>query len=213
MEGNVFRTVASSKLWGIATQQACGGSGHLWNSQKKKKKSPTDDRPKKTSWKMVYGTKPRDGVTGFVCSESLPCFPEIRMAEQMAAVLEDLAEKNQHGMKVHWVKTEIWNRDGPFPQVPKGHSLAVQLANPLTSSVAPGKAPLFLGPQFTVMTKSDSRDSCDPWTLDGFFFRARKPTRVTKTYFSPSKLRTFPDIHVCLSEWGWHRILKRGLNA
>lgn len=43
------------------------------------------------------------------------------------------------------------------------------------------------------MTKSSSRDSCVPWTLDGIFLGARKPARVTKIYFSPLRAENFPS--------------------
>lgn len=57
-----------------------------------------------------------------------------------------------------------------LPQVSKGHNLTAWVANPLTTRVAPGKVPLFLGSPFPVVTKSSSHDSCVPWTLDGILF-------------------------------------------
>lgn len=160
---------------------------------------------------MVHRTKQRETMwLGSSAARVFPVFLRLGWLSRWLQYWRILLRKINTGWKFTGSRQRSETGMAPSPKFPKA---TVQLANPLTSSVAPGKAPLFLGPQFTVMTKSDSRDSCDPWTLDGFFFRARKPTRVTKTYFSPSKLRTFPDIHVCLSEWGWHRILKRGLNA
>lgn len=112
-------------------------------------KNPTDDRPKKTSWKTDRA-KQRYILTGLVCDEVL--FAEFRMGEQCLQYGK-IAAKSNIGWKITGSR-QIRGQKWPFQK-----ARASQYSGKSIKGAALGKVPLFLRPQLTMITKSYGHDS------------------------------------------------------